>query len=82
MWRKLSRSGVRAGSMLLALAIVLGVYPRALLDYTRPTLQATAEQLADWTRRHDDRAAQAAAPSRAIRPNEPHLAQTHEALWP
>lgn len=46
---------------LVVLAIVLGVYPRALLDYTRPTLEATAEQLVDWTRRHDAAIAEAAS---------------------
>lgn len=38
---------------LLALAIVFGVYPRALFDYMRPTVEATVGDLAAWTERHD-----------------------------
>jgi len=33
---------------LLALAIILGVYPRALLDYTTPSVGRTVDELAVW----------------------------------
>jgi NADH-quinone oxidoreductase subunit M len=33
---------------LLALAIILGVYPRALLDYTEPSVNHTVTSLATW----------------------------------
>jgi NADH-quinone oxidoreductase subunit M len=41
---------------LLACAILFGVYPRALLDYMMPTVDATAADLAAWTQRHDEQA--------------------------
>ena len=31
-------------------AILLGVYPRALLDYTTPTIDRTVDDLTTWTR--------------------------------
>jgi NADH-quinone oxidoreductase subunit M len=34
---------------LLALAILFGVWPRALLDYMAPSVNQTVQQLADWT---------------------------------
>lgn len=53
---------------LLALAIVLGVYPRVLLDYMEPSVSLTAERLAPLTSQYESQAADstvaAAAPSR------------------
>jgi NADH-quinone oxidoreductase subunit M len=40
---------------LLAMAIVLGVYPRLLLDYMQPSVDKTVNQLADWTKEHESR---------------------------
>ncbi len=51
---------------LLALAILFGVYPEALLGYMRPTIHATADGLARWTREvHDGRPPGAGRPARA-----------------
>ncbi len=41
---------VAIGLPLLAFAIVFGVYPRALLDYTSPTVNQTVNELATWMR--------------------------------
>ena len=38
---------------LVVLAIVLGVYPRAMLDYTTPTINRLADNLTDWTMKAD-----------------------------
>jgi NADH-quinone oxidoreductase subunit M len=38
---------------LLALAILFGVYPKALLDYMQPSVDQTVTQLADWTRENE-----------------------------
>jgi NADH-quinone oxidoreductase subunit M len=38
---------------LLALAILFGVYPKALLDYMQPSVDRTVTQLADWSRIHE-----------------------------
>jgi NADH-quinone oxidoreductase subunit M len=35
---------------LMVLVVVLGVYPKVLLDYTEPTVGQTVENLADWMR--------------------------------
>jgi hypothetical protein len=35
---------------LLALAILFGVYPQALLSYMTPTIDRQAETLAEWTK--------------------------------
>jgi NADH-quinone oxidoreductase subunit M len=39
---------------LMVLAVVFGVYPKALLNYMQPTLDHQVEQLAAWTERHDE----------------------------
>jgi NADH-quinone oxidoreductase subunit M len=44
-WREFS-----IAAPLLALAIVFGVYPPALLDYMQPSVDKTVVELADWTR--------------------------------
>jgi NADH-quinone oxidoreductase subunit M len=41
---------------LVVLAIILGVYPRALLDYTTPSTDKLANSLTAWTQRADARA--------------------------
>ena len=41
---------------LLALAILFGVYPRAVLDYMVPTVNQEVQNLADWTQRRDEAA--------------------------
>ncbi len=47
---------------LLAFAILFGVYPQSLLNYMTPTISATAEDLARWTREvHDGQALQGTA---------------------
>lgn len=38
---------------LVALAILLGLYPQALFDYMQPSVDQQVQQLADWTERHD-----------------------------
>jgi NADH-quinone oxidoreductase subunit M len=44
---------VSIAAPLLALAIVFGVYPKALLDYMQPSVDQTVDQLADWTSRNE-----------------------------
>jgi len=39
---------IAIGVPLVVLAIVLGVYPRALLDYTEPSVGRTVDALAEW----------------------------------
>lgn len=48
---------------LLALAILLGVYPRALLDYTSPTIHRTLASLARWTQQVKEPWARSQGPS-------------------
>ncbi|MFV2068216.1 MAG: NuoM family protein, partial [Pirellulales bacterium] len=51
----LTRMNVREISIaapLVALAILLGVYPRTVLRYTTPSVDKTVEELAAWTERH------------------------------
>jgi NADH-quinone oxidoreductase subunit M len=38
---------------LLAFAILLGVYPRALFDYMKPTIDQTVQKLATWTQQQE-----------------------------
>ncbi|HEX6963420.1 MAG TPA: NADH-quinone oxidoreductase subunit M [Lacipirellula sp.] len=43
---------------MVAFAIILGVYPKVVLDYMQPSVDRQIEQLAGWTERYDaDRAA-------------------------
>jgi NADH-quinone oxidoreductase subunit M len=39
---------IAIGAPLLALAVILGVWPRALLDYTTPTVNKTVNEMAVW----------------------------------
>ena len=48
---------------LVVLAIVLGVYPQALLDYTTPSIDKLANNLTAWTRRADAGALQRRPPA-------------------
>jgi NADH-quinone oxidoreductase subunit M len=47
---------------LVVMAVVLGVYPRALLDYTSPTIDRTVSGLAAWTAAMKEPAAEGASP--------------------
>jgi NADH-quinone oxidoreductase subunit M len=47
---------------LVVMAVVLGVYPRALLDYTSPTIDRTVNGLAAWTAAMKEPAAEVASP--------------------
>ncbi len=38
---------------LLTLAIVFGVYPKAMFDYMTPSIDKTVNSLADWTKEHE-----------------------------
>ena len=40
---------------LLVLAVVFGVYPKAMFNYSRPSVDKTATALADWMRYHAER---------------------------
>jgi NADH-quinone oxidoreductase subunit M len=44
----MSRREVAIAVPLLALAILFGIYPRAMLAYTTPTVDRTVDRLADW----------------------------------
>ncbi|MFZ5829802.1 MAG: complex I subunit 4 family protein [Planctomycetota bacterium] len=63
---------VAIAAPLLALAIVLGVYPQALFDYTTPTINRQVETLAEWTARHERPPAEA-TPAVALDPTVPDL---------
>ena len=39
---------IAIGAPLVALAVILGVWPRALLDYTEPSVSLTVKNLATW----------------------------------
>lgn len=43
------------GAPLLALAIFFGVLPQTMLNYMSPSVNKQVEQLAAWTREHDER---------------------------
>jgi NADH-quinone oxidoreductase subunit M len=51
---------------LLAMAIVFGVYPQALLDYMQPSVDKTVVELTDWTRTHEQNQPQQAPATVAI----------------
>jgi NADH-quinone oxidoreductase subunit M len=38
---------------LLAMAVLFGVYPQALLDYMQPSVDKTVVELTDWTKTHE-----------------------------
>jgi len=42
---------VAIAAPLLALAILLGTYPPALLDYVTPSVNRLVDNLRDWTQR-------------------------------
>jgi len=47
----MTRSEIAIAAPLLAFAVLLGVYPRALLDYMTPTINRTVNELSVWTAR-------------------------------
>ncbi len=63
--KPMSRREIAIAAPLVALAILLGVYPHALLKYVTPTMQKTVTQMADWTLMPKD------APARAEEPKAP-----------
>jgi NADH-quinone oxidoreductase subunit M len=52
---------------LLALAILFGVYPRALLNYLQPSVDKTVVSLAEWTERNEPAMQQPPATANAAR---------------
>lgn len=49
----ISRRELWIAAPLMATAILFGVYPRALLDYSQPSVDRTVDQLVDWQERRD-----------------------------
>jgi NADH:ubiquinone oxidoreductase subunit 4 (subunit M) len=41
------------GAPLLALAILFGVYPRAVLDYMQDSVDKTVVELTEWTKQNE-----------------------------
>jgi NADH-quinone oxidoreductase subunit M len=63
----MTRREVAIAAPLLALAVLFGVYPRALLDYMTPTTHQKVQGLADWTKRHEQTVLQPVATPLAAR---------------
>ena len=40
------------GGVLLAFAVIFGVYPQAVFRYMTPSVNATVDQLTEWTKRN------------------------------
>jgi NADH:ubiquinone oxidoreductase subunit 4 (subunit M) len=51
----MTRWEIGIAAPLVAFAILLGVYPPALLNYTDPTINKMADDLAGWTKRAETR---------------------------
>jgi len=51
--KPITRRELAIATPLVAMAVLLGVYPTALLDYMTPTVDAQVETLAGWTQRAD-----------------------------
>ena len=49
----MSRREIAIAAPLVVMALLLGVYPRALLDYTTPTTDGLVNTLTEWTERMD-----------------------------
>jgi NADH-quinone oxidoreductase subunit M len=63
---------------LLAMAILFGVYPPALLDYSQPSVDKTVSELADWTRENERASLQSnLADSRLRLSEQPPTGDTH-----
>jgi NADH-quinone oxidoreductase subunit M len=65
---------VREGAIsipLLALAVLLGVYPPTLLNYVTPSVQETVEKLTRWTMHHERAARHSGARTSQARPDPP-----------
>jgi NADH-quinone oxidoreductase subunit M len=60
-----TRREIAIAAPLLALAIVFGVYPNALLRYMKPSIEKTVSDLAAWTRTVHDREASPRRPNSA-----------------
>ena len=63
----MTRREIAIAVPMVVLAIVLGVYPRALLDYSTPATDKLADNLTTWTVEVD---AAAVPPSRPMRPRK------------
>lgn len=48
--KPMTRREIAIGAPLVAFAILLGVYPNALLQYTNPTIRKTVTDLTQWTK--------------------------------
>jgi len=68
----MTRREIAIAAPLLALAILFGVYPPALLEYMQPSVDRTVDQLTDWTRRHE----KSAAASAVTPPSQERVAET------
>ncbi len=66
----MTRREIAIAAPLVALALLFGVYPRAILDYTQPTLQQMTEDLTDWREAED----QATEPEADAEPANPKSA--------
>ena len=49
----INRRELSIAAPILALAILFGVYPKALLDYMAPSVNKTVDELAEWTQRYE-----------------------------
>jgi NADH-quinone oxidoreductase subunit M len=49
----ITRREIAVAAPLLAFALLLGVYPQALFNYTAPTVDRTVENLSDWGQQND-----------------------------
>ncbi len=49
----MSRREIYIAAPLVVMAVLLGVYPKALFDYVTPTVRKTVVEMADWTLLYD-----------------------------
>jgi NADH-quinone oxidoreductase subunit M len=73
----MTRREIAIAAPLVAMAIALGVYPAALLNYTAPTTDKMVENLSEWTERTDQ-----AAQAPAVAASMPQLADSAKATQP
>lgn len=66
---------------LVVLAIVLGVYPRAAIDYMTPSVKRHVEQLTDWTKARDRAAAPAVSAMSSGKTSEDGRAGSDRRRW-
>jgi NADH-quinone oxidoreductase subunit M len=74
----MSRREIAIAAPLVAMAIVLGVYPRLLLDYTTPTIDRMVGNLAGWTQRAEESKKALAADDGILQ----HVADSESAAQP